>query len=95
MMKSTMLVIARTDADSGNLISSTVDVADHPFIKGTITPDTLGLADAIAAAEASGASGFEIDQVEKDWTASHVLCTFNEGQFIRFMGVRRLLKSFI
>ncbi|KAH8835636.1 isocitrate lyase [Flagelloscypha sp. PMI_526] len=79
MMKSTMLVIARTDADSGNLISSTVDVADHPFIKGTITPDTLGLADAIAAAEASGASGFEIDQVEKDWTASHVLCTFNEA----------------
>ncbi|KAK1233279.1 mitochondrial 2-methylisocitrate lyase [Marasmius sp. AFHP31] len=35
LLESTMLIIARTDAESGKLISSTVDVADHELIKGT------------------------------------------------------------
>ncbi|KAK1219879.1 mitochondrial 2-methylisocitrate lyase, partial [Marasmius sp. AFHP31] len=34
-LKSTMLMIARTDTESGKLISSAVDVADHEFVKGT------------------------------------------------------------
>ncbi|KAK1217469.1 mitochondrial 2-methylisocitrate lyase [Marasmius sp. AFHP31] len=38
LLKSTMLIIARTDAESGKLISSAVDVADHEFVKGTTVP---------------------------------------------------------
>lgn len=74
-----MLLIARTDADSGNLISSTVDGSDHPFIKGTSTPGTKGLAEAIAEAESKGASGAEIDKAEKEWSQANPLCTFDEG----------------
>lgn len=33
MMYNPMLLIARTDAESGKLISSTVDILDHEFIK--------------------------------------------------------------
>ena len=78
LLHSTMLLIARTDAESGNLITSTVDVTDHEFIVGTTTPG-YALSEEIANAEAKGASGPEIEKVEKQWMQSHQLCTFNQG----------------
>lgn len=74
-----MLLIARTDSESAKLISSDVDVDDHEFILGTTTNDTKSLAQVLADAEARGASGAEVDQLEADWTASHELCTFGQG----------------
>lgn len=81
-MKSTMLLIARTDSESGKLISSNVDVSDHEFIVGTITKDGTSLAQVLAEAEAKGATGAEIDLLEQEWTESHHMCTFNEGTLI-------------
>ncbi|KAI0830821.1 isocitrate lyase [Trametes gibbosa] len=78
LLKSTMLLIARTDAESAKLLSSTVDVLDHEFIKGVSAPDRA-LAEAIAAAEAQGKSGADIDRIEEDWLARNPLCTFNEA----------------
>ncbi|KAK7058593.1 mitochondrial 2-methylisocitrate lyase [Paramarasmius palmivorus] len=78
LMKSTMLVIARTDAESGKLISSTVDIADQEFILGTTTPGKP-LAQILAEAEMRGASGPEIDRLEKEWTEQHHLVTFNQA----------------
>ena len=78
-MKSTMLLIARTDSESGKLISSNVDISDHEFIVGTTTKGTNSLAQVLAEAEAKGATGAEIDLLEKEWTESHHMCTFNEG----------------
>ena len=78
-MKSTMLLIARTDSESGKLISSNVDISDHEFIMGTTTKGTDSLAHVLAEAEAKGATGAEIDLLEKEWTESHHMCTFNEG----------------
>ena len=78
-MKSTMLLIARTDSESGKLISSNVDISDHEFIVGTTTKGTDSLAHVLAEAEAKGATGTEIDMLEKEWTESHHMCTFNEG----------------
>ena len=60
-MKSTMLLIARTDAESAKLLSSTVDVVDHEFIKGVSSPDRA-LAEVIVAAEAEGKTGADIDR---------------------------------
>ena len=74
-----MLLIARTDSEAGKLISSTVDMADHEFIKGVTTPASKSLAQTLQEAEATGKSGKEIDQIEAAWTASHELITFNEG----------------
>lgn len=78
-MKSTMVLIARTDAESAKLLSSTVDVLDHEFIKGVTKPGKP-LAEAIAEAEQHGKTGPEIDQIEKEWLEAHPMCTFNEGQ---------------
>jgi isocitrate lyase len=51
------LVVARTDADAAQLITSDIDPADHPYIKGTRTPEgfyqiTGGLDMAIARGKA-------------------------------------------
>lgn len=78
-MKSTMLLIARTDSESGKLISSNIDIVDHEFIVGTTTKGTESLAEALAGAEARGATGVEVDQLEKEWTETHEMCTFNQG----------------
>ena len=76
------LLIARTDAESAKLISSVIDIRDHEFILGVATEgreDLVPLSEQIAAAEASGATGAEIDGMEKAWTDSMKLVTFDEG----------------
>ncbi|KAF9567847.1 isocitrate lyase and phosphorylmutase [Agrocybe pediades] len=78
LMKSTMLLIARTDSESGKLISSNIDAADHEFIVGTTTKGEP-LAQVIADAEARGATGAEVDALEKQWMESHEMCTFNKA----------------
>ena len=80
MLRSTMLLIARTDAESAKLLSSTVDVLDHEFVKGVATP-ARALAEVIADAEAQGKSGAEVDRIEADWLAQNPLCTFGQGVF--------------
>lgn len=81
-MKSTMLLIARTDSESAKLISSTVDAADHEFIKGTTKKESQSLAQVLADAEARGATGAEIDGLEKQWMERHKLVTFDQGMCI-------------
>ena len=78
LLKSTMLLIARTDAESAKLLSSTVDALDHEFIRGVTAPDRA-LAEVIAKAEAEDRSGAEIDKIEAEWLARNPLCTFGEG----------------
>jgi len=83
-MKSTMLLIARTDSESGKLLSSNVDISDHEFIVGTTTKGTDSLAQALAEAEIKGATGAEIDRLEMKWTEAHEMCTFNQGMTMCF-----------
>ncbi|CAL1694373.1 unnamed protein product [Somion occarium] len=78
LLKSSMLLIARTDAESAKLLSSTVDVLDHEFIKGVTKPGKP-LAEVISEAEMDGKTGPEIDTIEKEWLAAHPMCTFNEA----------------
>lgn len=80
------LLIARTDAESAKLISSTADIRDHEFILGVETGPESGnadkrpLSDEIAVAEAHAASGAEIDAIEKSWMESVKLVTFDRGE---------------
>jgi isocitrate/methylisocitrate lyase len=78
MMGTENLVIARTDSESGKLISSAVDVRDHEFILGTME-DTEPLSETLQAMEREGASAAEIDAYEMDWVKTHKLVTFDEG----------------
>ena len=72
------LVIARTDAESGKLLSSAIDVRDHEFILG-VTEDTEPLAEAIQRMESAGVAGSEIDTFEARWINEHKLLTFDEA----------------
>ena len=73
------LIIARTDAESGKLISSAVDTRDHEFIRG-VTEDVEPLAETLQIMERKGASGKDIDEYEADWVKKHRLVTFDEGE---------------
>ena len=72
------LVIARTDAESGKLLSSAVDMRDHEFILG-VNEDVEPLAETLQVMEAEGATGAEIDKYEADWVKQHELMTFDEA----------------
>ncbi len=73
------LVIARTDSESGRLISSVIDVRDHELILGVSDPSVQPLAEVLQEMEALGASGSEIDAFEADWVKSTKLVTFDEA----------------
>lgn len=76
------LSIARTDAESAKLISSTADTADHPFILGVDTGESPGLrplAEELAKAEKEGASGQALSALEAEWMGGVRLVTFREA----------------
>lgn len=73
------LVLARTDSESGKLISSNIDVRDHEFILGVAEHGILPLAETLQEMEAAGASGAEIDAYEAEWVKSTKLVTFDEA----------------
>ncbi|KAM0263945.1 hypothetical protein ACHAQJ_000980 [Trichoderma viride] len=79
VMGSENLVIARTDSESGRLISSAIDVRDHEFILGIADPSVEPLAETLQAMEAKGATGAEIDIFEAKWVKSSTLVTFDEA----------------
>lgn len=78
IMGSSNLLIARTDSETGNLLSSSVDPADHEFILG-VTKPTKPLAQVLEEAQARGASNNEIDTLELEWIKNTPLKTFSEA----------------
>ncbi|PYH28673.1 methylisocitrate lyase ICL2 [Aspergillus neoniger CBS 115656] len=78
MMGTENLVIARTDSESGRLISSAIDVRDHEFLLG-VTENVEPLAETLQAMEREGAAPSEIDAYEMDWVKRHKLVTFDEA----------------
>jgi isocitrate lyase len=73
------LVIARTDSESGKLISSAIDARDHEFILGVSDPTIEPLAEKLQSMEASGATGAQIDKFEAEWIRKTRLLTFDEA----------------
>lgn len=85
------LVIARTDSESGRLISSAIDVRDHEFILGVEDEGSSPLAETLQEMEAAGASGAEVDAFEADWVRKTQLVTFDEAAIgqMKSQGVRQ------
>ncbi|CAK7275515.1 mitochondrial 2-methylisocitrate lyase [Sporothrix epigloea] len=73
------LILARTDSESGKLISSTIDVRDHEFILGVTDPSVQPLAATIHEMEAGGASGAEVNDFEAFWVKNTKMFTFDEA----------------
>ena len=78
MMGCENLVLARTDAESGKLLSSAIDVRDHEYILG-VTEDTEPLAEVLQMMELNGTPGPDIDQFEATWVKNHKLVSFDEA----------------
>ncbi|KAL8780147.1 MAG: hypothetical protein Q9213_006602 [Squamulea squamosa] len=72
------LLIARTDSESGKLLSSDVDPRDHEYILG-VTEDSEPLAETLQEMDSRGAIGSKIDQYEAQWVKDHKLVTFDEA----------------
>ncbi|KUJ23283.1 isocitrate lyase and phosphorylmutase [Mollisia scopiformis] len=79
VMGSENLVIARTDSESGKLLSSAIDVRDHEFLLGVADESIEPLAETLQAMEMSGVSGAEIDSFEADWVKKTKLVTCDEA----------------
>ena len=79
LMGSENLVVARTDSESGKLLSSAIDARDHEYILGVMEEETEPLAETLQTMESKGASGPEIDAYEAEWVKTHQLMTFDEA----------------
>lgn len=84
VMGSENLVIARTDSESGKLLSSAIDVRDHEFIKGVAEDGIEPLAETLQAMDLSGATGAEIDIFEAEWVKKTKLMTCDEAVVKQF-----------
>ncbi|KAI7428373.1 Methylisocitrate lyase, partial [Hortaea werneckii] len=73
------LVIARTDSESGKLLSSAIDARDHEYILGVTDESIPPLAETLQVMETQGASSAEIDAYESDFVKTHKLVTFDEA----------------
>ena len=97
MLECPMLVIARTDAESGRLLSSSVDAGDHPYVMlfrhvffrprviYVIKRFILGTTtpgQPLAEALASAVSAADAARIEREWDATHPLTTFDEGRSV-------------
>jgi len=78
------LVIARTDSESGKLLSSAIDVRDHEFILGVTDATISPLAETLQEMEAKGAPGPEIDAFEAQWVEGTKLVTFDDAAVAHF-----------
>lgn len=74
IMNTNNLLIARTDSESGNLLSSTIDPSDHEFIKGVIDPSIRPLNEVRMEVPAD-----KIQEVEDAWIANNKLYTIYEA----------------
>ena len=73
------LLIARTDSETGNLLSSSVDPYDHEYILGITDPDSKPLIECLEEARAQGASSKVMEDLEKKWLEENTLVTFDEA----------------
>ena len=86
------LLIARTDAESGSLLSSAVDVRDHEFILGVATEEEP-LAERLQAMELEGATAEEMNVFEATWVQQHELMTFDQGTCRLPFSLRRWVRA--
>ncbi|KAK3721919.1 mitochondrial 2-methylisocitrate lyase [Vermiconidia calcicola] len=73
------LVIARTDSESGKLISSAIDARDHEFILGVTEEEVEPLAETLQVMEMEGATSDQVNHFEADWVKQHKMVTFDEA----------------
>lgn len=79
LMGCSNLIIARTDSESGSLLSSSIDPNDHEFILGVTNRDAKPLNEVLAEAQARGLPTSEVNKLEDEWLKKNQLKTFDEA----------------
>lgn len=77
------ILIARTDSESGKLLSSNIDPRDHEFLLGIEDVEQKQIqsqSQILYDLEMNGATADEINAAEEEWTESHPLVTFSQGK---------------
>ncbi|KAH3674468.1 hypothetical protein WICMUC_003306 [Wickerhamomyces mucosus] len=74
------LIIARTDSESGSLLSSDIDPSDHDSILGLNNPrnEIKSLSETLRDGEIEGFSRTELNELEVKWFKENKLYTFDE-----------------
>lgn len=76
IMGTETLIVARTDAEAAQLITSNIDKRDHYYILGCTNKNLEPLVEVMAKAELSGKKGDELQQIESKWLNEANLKTF-------------------
>jgi isocitrate lyase len=82
------VLIARTDSESGKLLSSNIDPRDHEFLLGVADVKAKNIksqCQLLYELELNGATADEINAAEEKWTKSHPLITFSEGSLLHLI----------
>jgi len=67
ILNSTMILVARTDAEAATMIDSNMDPVDHPFIRGATVPGVEPLSEAIR------------NKTDKDWESRAGCMTYPDA----------------
>ncbi|RKF75699.1 2-methylisocitrate lyase, mitochondrial [Golovinomyces cichoracearum] len=79
VMGSENILIARTDSQSGKLLSSAIDVRDHEFILGVVDDKLEPLSETLQLMEQRGATLDEIETYESCWLKNTKIMTCDEA----------------
>ncbi|CAR27073.1 hypothetical protein ZYGR_0I03470 [Zygosaccharomyces rouxii] len=81
IMRSDLVIVARSDSEAANLLSSSIDPKDHYYIVGATNPevDDEPFAEVMDRAILEGKSGDELQQIEQQWIAKAGLKLFHEA----------------
>jgi isocitrate lyase len=79
IMGTSLIIVARTDAEAATLLDSNIDGRDHPFILGVTTPGMPSLLDALEDARKKLVGHVSLDDVSKEWTKRARLMTFGDA----------------
>jgi isocitrate lyase len=77
ILGTSLVIIARTDAEAATLLDSNIDGRDHPFILGITTENFPSLRETLDEARAKGVAN--LDQVSKDWSSGAQLMKFGDA----------------
>lgn len=72
------LIVARSDSEAATLLTSNIDARDHYFIKGCTNATLAPLSVVLAEAQAKGASGAEVADIQAEWLAQADLKTYQQ-----------------
>ncbi|CCH43375.1 isocitrate lyase [Wickerhamomyces ciferrii] len=93
IMNTENLVIARTDSETGNLLSSAVDPRDHEFILGVIE-DVKPLSEVLYEAESQGADSSKLNEIEQSWLEQNKLYTVSEAAELKLKELGKSIETF-